>query len=448
MIATMVAFPSFAADFTWDGAGGAGSRLWSNALNWAGDVVPNNDGTDDLFFAGSVKLNPRANGGWDINSMNFSAGAGAFVFSGLTSDEILLEGGVGRGGVGILNSSANLQTINQQISLGASQTFSAVGAGLLFGGNVNLGSFQLTLSSSGANNITLGNIVSGPGSLLKTGSGSLTLSGANTFSSGTTLSAGTLTIATDTGAGSGAISLNGGTLQSSGTRTIGNNVILGGGAIGGTDNLTLAGVISGSSPLTKTGSGTLRLTSANSASGTVAINAGTLALGANSALGSVSSISIAVGASLTLDATGGNLVNDAASLTFNGGTLNANNRTETFGTMNLAGNGVLNFLDDALNADLTFTDIGTLAGGMVLTINNWQGGANFSVNPGGTADRLFFSTVLTQPELNSISFTGNLGGQGAFQRMSGEIIPVPEPTTWALLGVSLAMLPFIRRNRS
>lgn len=448
MIATMVVFPSFAADFTWDGAGGTGIRNWSNALNWVSDTALNNDGTDDLFFAGSVKLNPRANGGWDINSMNFSVGAGAFVFSGLTSDEILLEGGVGRGGVGVLNSSANLQTINQQISLGASQTFSAVGAGLLFGGNVNLGSFQLTLSSSGANNITLGNIVSGPGSLIKTGTGSLTLSGANSYSAGTTLSAGTLTIAGDTAAGSGSVALNSGTLQSSGTRTVANNVVLGGGAIGGTDNLTLAGVVSGSSALTKNGSGTLRLASANSASGSVAINAGTLALGANGALGSVSSVTIAAGAALTLDSGGGNLVNDSASLTFAGGTLNANNRGETFGALSLTGSSTLNLLDDATHADLTFGSFGTLAGGAVLTINGWAGGANLSSIPGGTSDRIFFSTVIPQQKLNSILFTGNAGGLGAWQLPSGEIIPVPEPATWALLGASLAAIPFMRRKRA
>lgn len=444
-LASIVVFPSMADTFTWDGAAGVGSRNWSNAANWDSNIVPNNDGTDDLVFAGTVKLNPRANGGWDINSMTFSLGAGAFVFSGLTSDEILLEA---TGGVGILNSSANLQTINQQVSLGANQSCSAAGAGILFGGNINLGSFQLTLSASGANNITLGNIVSGPGSLIKSGSGSLTLSGANTYSAGTTLGAGTLTVASDTGAGSGSIALNGGTLQGSGTRSIGNNVFLGGGAIGGSDNLTLSGVISGSSALTKNGSGTLRLTSANSASGAVLINGGTLALGANSALGSVSSISLATGASLTLDSVGGNLVNDVASLTFAGGTLNANDRSETFGTLNLAGNGTINLLNDATDADLTFSDIGTLAGGSILTINGWDGGGKLSLVPGGIVDRIFFSTVLSQQELGSIYFSGTAGAFGAWQLPSGEIVPVPEPATWALLGTSLAALPLIRRKRS
>ncbi len=448
VIATALVFPSFAADFTWDGAGGSGSRNWSNALNWVSDTALNNDGTDDLFFAGSVKLNPRANGGWDINSMNFSVGAGAFVFSGLTSDEILLEGGVGRGGVGVLNSSANLQTINQQISLGASQTFSAVGAGLLFGGNVNLGSFQLTLSSSGANNITLGNAVSGPGSLIKTGTGSLILSGANSFSAGTILSAGTLTLAGDTAGGSGSIALNGGTLQSSGTRTVANNVVLGGGAIGGTDNLTLAGVVSGSSALTKNGSGTLRLGSANSASGSVAINAGTLALGANGALGSVSSVTIASGAALTLDSGGGNLVNNSAGITFSGGTLNANNRSETFGTLNLTGSSFLNLLDDATDADLTFASFGSLIGGSILTVNGWNGGSFLSPSPGGTGDRLFIGGLLSQQQLDAIFFAGGPTVSGrAYQLPSGEIIPVPEPSTWALLGVSLAAIPFMRRKR-
>lgn len=442
-LAAVAAFPSVADTFTWDGAGGVGSRNWSNAANWAGDAVPNNDGLDDIIFAGTVKLNPRANGGWDINSITFAPGAGAFVFSGLSSDEILLEGG------GIVNNSSNLQTINQRLTLGANQTFNASSGDILFGGNIEVGSFNLTLSSAASRSITLGNLISGPGQLTKAGAGSLTLSGANTHSGGLVLSAGTVGLSSDSAAGSGAISLNGGTLQANGTRTIANNVSLGGGAIGGSDNLTLAGVVSGSSALTKNGSGTLRLASANSASGAVAVNAGTLALGANSALGGVSGITIAAGASLTLDANGGNLVNDAASITFDGGSLNANNRTETFGTMNLAGNGVLNLLDDSVDADLTFAGFGTVSGGSILTINGWMGGGFLSQNPGGISDRIFFGTTLTQQQLDSIFFVGGPSVEGkAFQLPSGEIIPVPEPSTWALLGASLAALPFIRRKRS
>ncbi len=36
----------------------------------------------------------------------------------------------------------------------------------------------------------------------------------------------------------------------------------------------------------------------------------------------------------------------------------------------------------------------------------------------------------------------------AYQLPSGEIIPVPEPTTWALLGASIAAIPFMRRKRA
>lgn len=439
----MVAFPTVAGTFTWDGAGGAGSRLWSNAANWVGDIVPNNDGTDDIVFAGTLKLNPRANGGWDINSLTFSAGAGAYVFSGLSSDEILLEGG------GIANNSSNLQTINQRLTLGASQTFNANTGDILFGGNIELGSFNLSLNSAASRSLTLGNLVSGPGQLTKTGVGSVTLSGANTHSGGLVLSAGTVGLASDSAAGSGSIALNGGTLQAVGTRTVANNVVLAGGSIGGSDNLTVAGVVSGSSTLTKNGSGTLRLASANSASGSVAINAGTLALGANAALGSVSSVTIFTGASLTLDANGGNLVNDSASLTFAGGTLNANNRSETFGTLNLTGSSTLNLLDDATHADLIFAAFGSLTGGPALTINGWIGGSFLSQNPGGTGDRLFIGGTLTQQQLNSIVFAGGPTVSGpAYQLPSGEIIPVPEPSTWALIGVSLAALPFLRRKRA
>jgi autotransporter-associated beta strand protein len=297
--------------------------------------------------------------------------------------------------------------------------------------------------------LTLGNLVSGPGQLVKSGAGSVTLSGANTHSGGLVVGAGTVNLGSDTAAGSGSIALNAtGTLQAVGTRNIANNVVLGGGAIGGTDNLTLSGVVSGSSALTKNGSGTLHLANANSASGSVAVNAGTLALGANGALGSVSSVSIASGATLTLDAPGGNLINNAAAITFAGGTFNANNYTETLGALNLTGSSILNLLNDSDDADLTFASFGSLTGGAVLTINGWTGNPNLTLPVGGTGDRVFFLSALSAPQLAAFSFTGNPQGSGAFQLPSGEIVPVPEPSTWALIGASLAAIPFLRRKRS
>ena len=122
---------------------------------------------------------------------------------------------------------------------------------------------------------------------------------------------------------------------------------------------------------------------------------------------------------------------------------------ETFGTLNLTGSSVLNLLDDATDADLTFASFGSLIGGSILTVNGWNGGSFLSQSPGGTRDRLFIGGLLSQQQLDAILFAGGPTVSGkAYQLPSGEIIPVPEPSTWALLGASLAAIPFMRRKRA
>jgi autotransporter-associated beta strand protein len=63
-------------------------------------------------------------------------------------------------------------------------------------------------------------------------------------------------------------------------------------------NITLNGILTGSSLLNKTGGGTLTLGAANNYSGSTLINGGTLALGA---AGSISSPGIIVGSNTTFD---------------------------------------------------------------------------------------------------------------------------------------------------
>ena len=71
------------------------------------------------------------------------------------------------------------------------------------GGNVALGSAKLTVGGDNTSPAAYAGVISGTGSLAKTGSGNLVLSGLNTYSGGTTVDNGTLTL--NTGGGSGAI---------------------------------------------------------------------------------------------------------------------------------------------------------------------------------------------------------------------------------------------------
>lgn len=128
---------------------------------------------------------------------------------------------------------------------------------------------QLVFNRSNAQ--TYGGVISGSGSLTKTGAGNLTLLSDNNYTGGTTISSGTLTLGNGgtTGSVAGDISNNGElVLNHSNARTLSNKV-------------------SGSGTLTKTGSNTLTLIGDNTYSGVTTISAGRLEIGNGGTTGSV-----------------------------------------------------------------------------------------------------------------------------------------------------------------
>ena len=86
-----------------------------------------------------------------------------------------------------------------------------------------------TLDTNGLG-ATLDGVLSGTGSLVKTGDGALTLTNANTYEGGTTLSAGTLRIGNDLALGTGALTIeDGATLATDGNpRSLANNLVVNG----------------------------------------------------------------------------------------------------------------------------------------------------------------------------------------------------------------------------
>ncbi|EDK9236238.1 fibronectin-binding autotransporter adhesin ShdA [Salmonella enterica] len=146
----------------------------------------------------------------------------------------------------------------------------------------------------------LENTLSGSGSLVKTGTGELTLSGGNDYSGGTTISDGTLTADHADSLGTGAVansgvlqvgegeltlggdnSYSGGTTITGGTLTADHADSLGTGAIANSGVLKvgegeLKNTLSGSGSLVKTGTGELTLSGDNSYSGGTTIIGGTL----------------------------------------------------------------------------------------------------------------------------------------------------------------------------
>ncbi|EMZ5217510.1 fibronectin-binding autotransporter adhesin ShdA [Salmonella enterica] len=125
-----------------------------------------------------------------------------------------------------------------------------------------------TIANSGVLQVGEGeleNTLSGTGSLVKTGTGELTLSGDNTYSGGTTISGGTLTA-------DHADSLGTGTIANSGVLQVGEG--------------ELENTLSGSGSLVKTGTGELTLSGDNTYSGDTTIADGTLIAANVNALGS------------------------------------------------------------------------------------------------------------------------------------------------------------------
>ena len=154
----------------------------------------------------------------------------------------------------------------------------------------------------------------------------------------------------------------------------------------------------GARSLTKTGNGTLRLNGAGSYTGGTTLSQGAITLGVANALGS-----------------GG--------FNFAGGTLNANNTTDsTIGALTLTTNSTLTLSPGGAAATLTFAGVAGAANG-ILTIAGWSG------MPGGlgTDDKIIFSggTLPNADFLQHIHF--DLGGGNIYPASlgaGGELHPI------------------------
>jgi autotransporter-associated beta strand protein len=122
---------------------------------------------------------------------------------------------------------------NAQLTVGGIVNFNAAStiASLTGGGNVNLGGNALTVGNAQNLSSTFSGVIAGTGgSLVKAGTGTLTLTGANTYTGPTTVSAGTLAVNNTTGTGTG----TGLTTVAAGATVMGSGTIGGSVTINGT----------------------------------------------------------------------------------------------------------------------------------------------------------------------------------------------------------------------
>ncbi len=257
-----------------------GGRIVGDVVNDATFDISATSGADvvvgGLSGAGAVTLGTRMLG------LNGSAG----VFAGSIS---------GTGGLRLAS--------GKQILTGAS---SYTGGTVIVGGTLQIGNGGTTGSLIGdivdngtlafdrSDAMSFGQAISGSGSLLKSGAGTLTLTAANSFTGTTTIAAGALALG-GTGRIVGGVVANGvfdiatttgadvtiGGLSGSGSVALGSRTL----ALTGSGG-SFSGSIAGTGGLTLTG-GSQTLTGANSYSGGTTVAAGTLRLGAGGTGGSV-----------------------------------------------------------------------------------------------------------------------------------------------------------------
>jgi len=116
-------------------------------------------------------------------------------------------------------------------------SLSTTAAGFTISNSMYVGGMsELTIDAN--DDMTLSGAIAGGGSIIKEGSATLVLSGDNTYSGGTTISAGLLSVASSTGLGYGTVSLNGGSLSVGSGVSLSNTLSLTNGIIGGTGAYT------------------------------------------------------------------------------------------------------------------------------------------------------------------------------------------------------------------
>lgn len=155
-----------AATFTWDGGGA--DPFWSTGANWVGDVAPG-AGDDLVFPAGAARLTNNNDLGVTFNSITIQAA------------NYLLQGAAIHVSNGINATYASGSSrIHSQINTATSQTFSVTNAGAQL--NITTGinnAGVLTLDGNGQ--FLISGIISGTGTVVKNGSGSVVFTNLNAF---------------------------------------------------------------------------------------------------------------------------------------------------------------------------------------------------------------------------------------------------------------------------
>ena len=257
--------------------------------NWSflgAGIILSSDSTFTVFGGSTATLSNSIGGNFGVNK----TGSGILVFDAVNTYS---------GGTTISGGQLRLRhaqgagtdpiTINGGV-LGLDQS-------LTIGNKVTLQSARsiIDMDLVAPNSSTLSGLISGAGTFVKTGRGTLVLAATNSYTGGTSIEGGVLKLSSDGAAGSGVITLNGGSLQVSTSFNVRNNIIL----AASTNEISmneafprgypmtalLSGIISGSGQFQKVGAGNFNIYGANTYTGGTIINAGWLTLAHNTGAG-------------------------------------------------------------------------------------------------------------------------------------------------------------------
>lgn len=395
------------------GVGGTSGSLASNlVLSTASTEVVFNR-SDDVSYAGNISgvgvVSKRGAGRLTLSGANTFSG-GLNITSG-----VLAVSSAGQLGAGTILLSGG--------TLASTATYSVARA-------LNLATFPAssgTIDVLSGTTLTWTGSASGAGSLVKAGDGVLVLSGSNTYSGSTTVSAGVLKLGS-----SGAIPSGSQLIVLSGASVDYNGYVptLGGltSSPSGVETLTVP--LTGNGTITMNGTGTLLLSSANTNTGGVVINSGTIRLGVDNALPSPTSVSLATGSSLDLDGHDATFsgVSGSGTILLGGAnlTLALTSMTTFSGSISEAGNvtksGSFNLY---LTGENSFTGTLTSLGGLV------------HVGVGGMTGSLSSDVVLSTPSselvfnrYDDVTYGGSISGSGGVNQFGSGVLTLTGNNTF------------------
>jgi autotransporter-associated beta strand protein len=369
---------------TWRGNDLTNPTFWdlNTTTNWLLGAAP-----DKFFTTDLITFDDDASS-FIVTAQGTDVQPGAITISNNTSGHDYLFNGAPIAGTTNLTKQGS-----QKATLASNNTYT--GGTTISAGTLQLGDGTVTgaagsgaivdnaalIISSGSNNQTIPNSISGTGTLTYSGTGVLSLGGNITITGATTIDSGNLQIGA--GAASGSI-----------TGNIVNNSTL---SFNRTDPMTVPGVISGTGNLSKTLGGAVTLSGANTFGGTVTIS------GANQVLVAASNTALGTTLSGTVVTSAGRL-DLANGVIITGETVDLSGASTSFNGALQAQAGASATWDGPIRSNSLDVRIGTGVGGTLTITGPMQDGTataiNFGSGVGGTG------TVIVATPAGGNTYTG------------------------------------------